>query len=82
MVELGSGLQRWGLGKSGRASFGVLKEHHLKSVNVRGLARRGSECEVVVVGSWQLGWREVTVWTVFLALLLDEEFQGEGRIFR
>ena len=50
MVELGTCLQRWGLGKSGRASFGVLKEYRLKSVNVRGLVRRGSECEVVAVG--------------------------------
>lgn len=51
MVELGTGLQHWGLGKSGRGSFAVLKEHHLKSVNVRGLVRRESEFEVVAVGS-------------------------------
>ena len=49
MVESRTGLPRWELGKSERASSGVLKEHHLMSVNGRGLVRRASECGGVVV---------------------------------
>ena len=82
MVELGTGLPRWEPGKSERASFEVLIEHHLKSGNGRGLVRRVSECGAAEVRLSSIGWRKVTVWTVILALLLDEEFQGEWRIFR
>ena len=49
MVELGTGLPRWALGKSEHASSGALKEHHSMSVNGRGLVRRASECGGVVV---------------------------------
>ena len=82
MAELGTGLPRWELGKSERASFGVLKQHHLKSVNGRVLVRKASECGGEVVRLSWIGSRKVTVWMVILALSLDEEFQGEWRIFR
>ena len=49
MVELGTGLPRWGLVRSEHASSGVLKECHLMSVNGRGLVRKASESGGVAV---------------------------------